>query len=189
MPTMPTMPAPTIRPGDLREINGVPALIIKAEDDGTFLACPVKAIVSDEETTGNVIIVEEKAADAEELLGKIMSDHLFGGVAAALPEFSAAIYPEHIGKMLWRCFPEQVEKAAVGRANVFRDVPAGTFDVMKSNSEEDWNLYRKMSAPSFEKMFALEADTFVEQPDGTMRPETARERRNRLARRRRAMKK
>jgi hypothetical protein len=46
-----------------------------------------------------------------------------------------------------------------------------------------------MAAPSMEKMFALEADTFIEEPDGTMRPETARERRNRLARRRRALSK
>lgn len=185
----PMTTTPTPRPGDIRDINGVPALIIKVEDDGTFLACPVKAMVPDKETTGNVVIVEEKASTPEELLRKIMGDHLFGGVAVALPEFSAAIYPEHIGKLLWRCFPQQTEKAAVGRTNVFRDVPPGTFDIMKPNAEEDWNLYRKMSAPSMEKMFALEADTFVEEPDGTMRPETARERRNRLARRRRALKK
>ena len=184
---MPTTPA--IRPGDIREINNVPALIIEAEDDGTFLACPVKAMVSDEETTGNVVIIEEKSDSAEELLGKIMGDHMFGGVAAALPEFSAAIYPEHIGKLLWRCFPKQVEKAAVGRTNVFRDVPPGTFDIMRPNSEDDWNLYKKMSGSSFEKMFALEADTYIEQQDGTWRPETSRERRNRLARRRRALKK
>lgn len=179
---MPTTPA--IRPGDIREINNVPALIIKAEDDGCFLACPVKAMMPDEKTTGNVVIVEEKSDNAEELLGKIMGDHLFGGVAAALPEFSAAIYPEHIGKLLWRCFPNQADKAAVGRTNVFSDVPAGTFDIMRPNSKEDWGLYKKMSALSFEKMFALEADTFIEEEDGSWRPETARERSNRLALRR-----
>ena len=184
---MPTTPA--IRPGDIREINNVPALIIKAEDDGCFLACPVKAMMPDEKTTGNVVIVEEKSDNAEELLGKIMGDHLFGGVAVALPEFSAAIYPEHIGKLLWRCFPQQTEKAAAGRTNIFCDVPPGTFDIMRPNSEEDWNLYKKMSSQSFEKMFAIEADTYIEQPDGTWRPETSRERRNRLARRRLALKK
>lgn len=153
------MLTPAPRPGDIREINGVPSLLIEKDDD-CFLACPVKPLVDDEATTGMVVIVELSTKESEiPLLDKILLSWPLGGVGAALPELTTAIYPEHIGALLWRCYSKQLEKAAAAANAVFRDVPNGTFDISGPNSEEDLNLYRKMAAPSLAKMFALEADT------------------------------
>lgn len=164
-------PTTPLRAGDVRLIGGVPSLILRAEKeiDGTILACPVKERASNEETTGHVVFLDENHA--------------------ALPQFGAGIYPEYVGEFLWRCFQQQLEQVRAGWTTIFRDVPTNPFDSIKPNSEEDWELYRRMSASSMERVFSLEAATYIEEADGTWREETRRERRNRLARRRRALKK
>ena len=176
-----------IRPGDVRLVNGVPALVVDRYDGRSWTCCPVKRL--SDEITGKVVFVEmSRTESGVDLYDQLTKDWPLNGAGAALPQFSAAIYKDLVGELLFRVFPGQLEKAKVCFRSVFsKSKPP--FDQENENSQEDWAIYRKMAAPSMERYQAFEVDTFVLGEDGEPRPETKKERKNRLARRRRAIKK
>ena len=176
-----------VRPGDVRLVCGVPALVLLVED-GELTACPVKPVredLDDDKVTGKVVFVSLSRTETglptivEEI--ELYDEHpeAMNGACMALPQFGAHIYDEDVGELLFRIFPVELENAVKCYLKVFSDND-GEFDVEHENSESDWDLYRRMCGHSMKKFFEEEADTFVFDEEGNARPETNGERERRL---------
>ena len=162
--------------GDIRLIHGVKSVIMEEPDrDGppfVYSACPVK---ESENKSGNVVLIGD-------------------GKYAALAELTGSVYPEFIGEKVDSISAEDAYRVLVAHRSIYRKPGEGTdpFDRHATNTPEDWDLYHKMICWSQERFLALYADTYVfegESPDDPPRRETKKERRSRLQRRRRELKK
>lgn len=181
-----------VRPGDVRTINGIRALVVRDDNNGMFLCVPLKKM-SDCPTSSIVTIeLDRKASklDFIEYIDALAADE-WSGAADALIRFGAGIYGNLIGGLLYRIDPatnRRVEEAYLSSIREGREGETKYCDFVADNSREDWELYHSMASESMERFVSFEADTHV-LDNGTWRRETKEERRRRLARRRYYMKK
>ena len=180
----------TIRPGDVRLVDGVVSLVIREWDPGEcWVVCPVKRL--EEEISGRCVFVELcREAMGWDLFTRILTDPededytLFMG--AAMPELGCTVDPEFIGKLLYRVFPQQLEECRKAFAQEFSEGgEKPRFDVDHPYSKADNDLVRLVQRKSLRKELDS-SPAYVFEDDGSVRVETEKEWKDRIRRYRKA---
>ena len=145
--TPPTKSGGSIKPGDVRLVNGVPSLVITswmAGDDGevySWIVCPCKGF-STSENTGHLMPAGT---------GKFF----------ALPRLGASMTPKFIGELVAESTEFEVKNNKAGWSSTFGGKTPNwiQWSFKNSHSSEDMALAHRMCAPEdIEEMLADEAE-------------------------------